>query len=295
VREEYADTVIERQVQRLKAVIDLGRNIREKHNLRVKVRFRSARKYVCWKLSEHQMPLKELVVFHHDQEYLDDVKSLESYIAAELNVVNVVYTSDESAVGIKYKASADWPTLGKRLRKDIGKVKNALPSLSSDECKGFVLNGKMNVSGVELVTGDLVVTRFVESPSTTGSTSEITHENATDKDVIVILDIRKHADLESLTMLRSLTSRINKLRKECGLKQTDKVDIFYEYDEGQTDLLAETISANQEALVNPFGVLPGPKSQLSQGTKVIGVEKRAKGADDTDPEERYIITLAESA
>lgn len=113
--------------------------------------------------------------------------------------------------------------------------------------------------------------------------------------MIVILDIRKHADLESLTMLRSLTSRINKLRKECGLKQTDKVDIFYEYDEGQTDVLAETISANQEALVNPFGVLPGPKSQLSQGTKVIGTEKRAKGADDTDPEERYIITLAESA
>lgn len=241
------------------------------------------------------MPLKEFVVFHHDQEYLDDVKSLESYIAAELNVVNVVYTSDESAVGIKYKASADWPTLGKKLRKDIGKVKNALPSLSSDDCKEFVLNGKMNVSGVELVTGDLVVTRFVEAPSTTGSTSEITHENATDKDVIVILDIRKHADLESLTMLRSLTSRINKLRKECGLKQTDKVDIFYEYDEGQTDVLAETISANQEALVNPFGVLPGPKSQLSQGTKVIGTEKRAKGADDTDPEERYIITLAESA
>lgn len=37
VREEYFDTVIERQVKRLKAVIELGRGIRDKHNLKTKV------------------------------------------------------------------------------------------------------------------------------------------------------------------------------------------------------------------------------------------------------------------
>jgi isoleucyl-tRNA synthetase len=37
VKQEYFDPVIERQVQRLKAVIDLGRVIRDKHQLKVKV------------------------------------------------------------------------------------------------------------------------------------------------------------------------------------------------------------------------------------------------------------------
>jgi isoleucyl-tRNA synthetase len=240
-------------------------------------------------IADRQMPLKELVVFHHDQEYLDDVKSLQEYVAAELNVVNIVYTSDEAAIGIKYKAQADWPTLGKKLRKDIGKVRNALPSLSSEACKNFVLEGKLDVAGVELVTGDLVVTRYVESAEAES------HENGTDNDVIIILDIRRHAELEAMTLLRSFTSRVNKLRKEAGLKPVDKVDIFYEYDEGQEDALVSAVKGNEEVLLKPFGVLPVEKAQLSKGRKIIGVEKRAKGADDLDAEERYVIILVEKA
>jgi isoleucyl-tRNA synthetase len=235
------------------------------------------------------MPLKELIVFHHDQEYLDDVKSLEEYIAAELNVVNVVYTSDEASMGIKYKATADWPTLGKKIRKDMGKVKAGLPNLTSDDCKGFVLNGKVTCAGVELVTGDLVVTRYVDAAE--GNT----HDNATDQEVIVILDIQRHADLEAATLLRSLTSRVNKLRKEAGLKPVDKVDIFYEYDAGEPDAIVEALKGNEEVLLKPFGVLPVEKSQLSEGRKVLAVEKRAKGAEELEAEERFVLTLVEKA
>lgn len=37
VKEEYFDPEIERQVQRMQAVIELGRNVREKNNLSLKV------------------------------------------------------------------------------------------------------------------------------------------------------------------------------------------------------------------------------------------------------------------
>lgn len=38
VKEEYFDVDIERQVQRMQAVIDLSRNMREKNNISLKVR-----------------------------------------------------------------------------------------------------------------------------------------------------------------------------------------------------------------------------------------------------------------
>lgn len=38
VKEEYFDAVIERQVRRMQTVIELTRNIRERHNLSLKVR-----------------------------------------------------------------------------------------------------------------------------------------------------------------------------------------------------------------------------------------------------------------
>ncbi|ORX36748.1 putative isoleucine-tRNA ligase [Kockovaella imperatae] len=273
-RKEYFDPVIERQMLRLKAVIELGRLIRDKRTLKVK------------------MPLKELTVFHHDQEYLDDVKSLETYIAGELNVVNIVYTSDEAAVGIKYKAEADWPVLGRKLRKDMAKVRSALPGLTSDECKAFVSEGKLKVAGIELVTGDLVITRYVENVEGGQAKGELTHDTATDKDVILILDIRRHADLEFMTLLRSLVSRVNKLRKEAGVKPTDKLDVYYEYDEESSeDAVGAAIPGNEEYLMKSFGSMPMPKSQMGDRVEVLQVEKRAKEAENLDAGERFILTL----
>lgn len=235
------------------------------------------------------MPLKELIIFHPQQEYLDDVKSLESYIAAELNVVNVVYTSDETKVGIKYKAGADFPTLGKKLRKDLGKVKAGLPKVSSEDCKAYMTSGKMTVDGVELVEGDLNITRHVDMG---GSTD---YESETDLDVIILLDIRKHPELESMALLRALTARVNKLRKEALLKPTDKVDVLYKYDEGIEDAVQAAIGGNEEYLTRSVGAVPVVFGQQAEGVKIIATEKRSKDAEDIGAEERFVLSLAERA
>lgn len=270
-REEYFDPVIERQVQRLKSVIELGRAIRDKRTLKVK------------------MPLKELVLFHHDQEYLDDVKSLEAYVMGELNVHEIVYTRDEAAIGIKYKANADWPVLGRKLRKDLGKVKSHLPKMSSDECKGYLADGKVCVNGVELVEGDLVVTRFVELE---GDRAEV-YETATDGDATILIDVRRHDELEHVALVRALTSRVNKLRKAAGLVPTDRVDVFYAYDEGEDDALAPAIAGSKDALLGTIYAVPQEIAQMPADRKVIQTEVRAKDIDDADRAERFVLTLAE--
>ena len=259
---------MERQVQRLKAVIDIGRNIRDRRTLKVK------------------QPLKELIIFHHDPEYLADVQSLETYVAGELNVVDVVYTSDEAAVGIKYKAFADWPVLGKKLRKDAAKVRNALPNVSSEACKGYVTDGKLEVAGVELITGDLVVTRYVELEN------QDTYESGTNDDVTILLDIRRHPELESLTLLRSLTSRVNKLRKEAGLRPSDKVTIVYKYDDGEEDVVSKSLAGNEEYLEKQIGGIPIEFAQVGE-RKIIKEEARTKDAESLDAEERFVLMLAE--
>lgn len=270
-RKEYFDTEIERQVQRLKAVIELGRAIRDKRNLKVK------------------MPLKELVLFHHDQQYLDDVRSLESYVKSELNVSEIVYTSDEAAIGIKYKANADWPVLGRKLRKDLGKVKSQLPKMTSSECKAYLSDGRTEVNGVELVEGDLVVTRYVELE---GDKAEI-YETATDGEATILLDYRRHDELEHVSLIRALTSRVNKLRKSAGLKATDRVDVFYEYDEGEEDALAPAIAGSGDVLESTIYAIPVQVAQMGEGRNVIQVETRQKDIDDADRAERFVLSLVE--
>lgn len=208
--------------------------------------------------------MKEIVVFHHDAEYLEDVKSLERYIQEELNVFSVTLTSDEEKVGIKYKATADWPTLGKKLRKDLGRVKNGLPKLSSDEVKAYAKTDEIEVDGIKLVKGDLVVTRYVELTGEDWDTN-------TDADVVVLLDVRKHAELEEHLLRRDLTTRCQQLRKQSGLQPADEVEIYYEFTADVRDALEEIVKGHEEVIKKKVGAVPKALPRELKG-RVIGKE-----------------------
>ncbi|CAI1803028.1 hypothetical protein SEUBUCD646_0B00490 [Saccharomyces eubayanus] len=205
VRKEYFDEAIETAVSRMQSVIDLGRNIREKKTISLKT------------------PLKTLVILHSDESYLKDVEALKNYIIEELNVRDVVITSDEAKYGVEYKAVADWPILGKKLKKDAKKVKDALPSVTSDEVREYLETGKLEVAGIKLVKGDLNAIRGLpESAVQSGQ------ETRTDQKVLIILDTKIYTELKTEGLARELVNRIQKLRKKCGLEATDDVLVEYE-------------------------------------------------------------------
>ena len=113
-----------------------------------------------------------------------DVRLLQRYLESELNVRDIVFTSDEKRAGVQYRAVADWAVLGRKLRKDLARVKNGLPSVSSEAVKAYTQTGKLTVDGIELVEGDLTVQRYVELSSEQG-----TYGSHTDNDVVVLLDV----------------------------------------------------------------------------------------------------------
>jgi isoleucyl-tRNA synthetase len=179
--------------------------------------------------------LKELLVFHTDAEYLADVKPLLRYITSELNVRDVIFTSDETLSGVRYRAVADWGVLGRKLRKDLVRVRNALPSVPSEAIKVYVETGKITVDGIELVAGDLTVQRHLELPPT----AEGQYATHTDNDVVLRLDIQVHPDLLGEWLAREFTNRVQKLRKKAGLLATDDIDVYYCFEDGVgADLLA---------------------------------------------------------
>lgn len=204
VRQELFDEVVERRVGRMQRVIELARISRERRTVGLKT------------------PLKTLVVIHKDQQYLDDVKSLEGYILEELNVRDLVLSCDEAKYNVEYSVSADWPTLGKKLKKDAQKVKKALPSLSSEDVKRFVAEKKIVVDGIELEEGDLIVRRGVKDDEATQNL-----ESKTDHDVLTILDVTLHPELAHEGLAREIINRVQKLRKKAGLVATDDVKMEY--------------------------------------------------------------------
>ncbi|KAJ5391835.1 Isoleucine--tRNA ligase cytoplasmic [Penicillium cosmopolitanum] len=226
VREELFDEVVERRVARMQKVIELGRLSRERRSIGLKT------------------PLKSLVVIHQDQQYLDDVKSLASYIEEELNVLELVLSSDEAKYNVQYSANADWPTLGKKLKKDVQKVKKALPNLTSEAVKAFVAEKKILVDGIELVEGDLVVKRGIKE-NAGASNLEIN----TDDDVMTLLDSELHPELAEQGIGREIINRLQRLRKAAGLVPTDDVKMEYTVLEDKDSIgLAKAFKSQSQAI-----------------------------------------------
>lgn len=225
VREDLFDSAIELAVARMQKVIDLGRNIREKKMISLKT------------------PLKELVILNSDASYLKDIEALQGYIKSELNVRNITITSDEHKYGVQYVAVADWPVLGKKLKKDAKRVKAALPNVTSDEVKEFAKTGKLTVDGIDLISEDLQVQRGLPQEEVASG-----HEARSERDVLIILDVNSYPELQSEGLARELINRIQRLRKKAGLNATDEVNVQYKL-ATDTISLDSVIKNNEEILI----------------------------------------------
>lgn len=227
-----------------------------------------------------QTPLKELLVFHADSEWLNDCSSLQRYIQSELNVRDVVFTSDEATSGIRYRAVADWAVLGKKLRKDLAKVKTALPDVPSDDVKGYVKIGKVVVGGIELVEGDLQVQRYIELPAG----QETQYATHTDNDVVVRLDIKAYPELTSEWLVREMINRVQKLRKKGGLQATDDVEVYYKFEDGSGADIIAAMEQYAEVMQKTVRNVPVDEKERKGGETLIAEEQEVAEA-------RFMLSL----
>ncbi|KAJ2788001.1 isoleucine--tRNA ligase [Coemansia interrupta] len=228
VREEYFNAEIERAMSRMQAVIELGRIARERKNLSLKT------------------PLTELVVVHSNPEYLEDVRGLSGYVTEQLNLRKLVLTADEQTYGIKYRAEADFKKLGIKLRKDMPRVKKALPSVSSSEIKEAQTTGSLVVDGITLGADDINIVRYFDALSLADASRK--YEEATDKDVVVLLDTEVHEELMHEGLAREVVNRVQRLRKKAGLQPVDDIVYYVQITEDPEGILATVLRTQAEYL-----------------------------------------------
>ena len=204
VREELFDPVVERRVSRMQKVIESGRLCRDRRTISLKT------------------PLKSLVVLHQDEEYLEDVRTLQNYVTDELNVRDLILTNDEAKYGVEYSVQADVKNLGQKFKKDAAKIKNALPKLDKAQIHSFLESGTMTVEGHQLSAEDLRVQRGLKASAETANL-----EVAIDGEVMVLLDAFAYPELAQEGLAREVLNRIQRLRKSAGLVPTDDVKLSY--------------------------------------------------------------------
>ncbi|KAG2239751.1 hypothetical protein Bca52824_091448 [Brassica carinata] len=242
---------IEQSVTRMMTVIDLARNIRERHKLPLKT------------------PLKEITVVHPDAEFLDDITGkLREYVLEELNVRSLVPCNDT----LKYaslKAEPDFSVLGKRLGKSMGLVAKQVKEMSQQDILRFEEAGKVTIAGHTLELTDIKIVRVFKRPEGLKDT-EIDANG--DGDVLVLLDLRPDDSLYEAGVAREIVNRVQKLRKKSGLEPTDFVEMYIESLDKDESVLQQVLSSQEQYIKDTIGSSLLPSTLMPSHAVILSDE-----------------------
>ncbi|KAA3464795.1 isoleucine--tRNA ligase, cytoplasmic-like isoform X1 [Gossypium australe] len=223
---------IEESVARMMKIIDLARNIRERHNKPLKT------------------PLREMVVVHPDEDFLGDiVGKLREYVLEELNIRSLVTCKDT----LKYasiRAEPDFSVLGKRLGKAMGAVAKEIKAMSQEDILALTKAGEVTIATHCLKLTDIKLVREFKHPD--GMTDK-EMDAAGDGDVLVVLDIRPDESLFEAGVAREVVNRIQKSRKKAGLEPTDMVEVYFESLDEDKSVIQQVLNSQENYIKDAIG------------------------------------------
>lgn len=252
--DDVIDVDIERAVSRMQAVIDLARVIRERNTLPLKY------------------PLGEVVVIHKDQQYLDDIISLQSYVKEELNIRNITVSADKDKYSVSARAEPDHMVLGRRLKDDFKKVTAAIRGMSPAEVEDFINTGSTTLLNHQLSTGDLrIIYQFTEESSK--------YQAHSDNDVLVLLDVTPDQSMIDEGVAREVVNRVQKLRKKAKLVPTDQVSVYYTI--GAESKYLQSVAEKHSSYISLSIKAPFLKGDCVMGDVIIQESTKLKSQDLT--------------
>jgi len=230
--ETLLDDAIVHKVSHMKKVVEMTRSIRDNINIPIK------------------KPIQTALLVNSNPDFAESIEIFGDYIKEEINAYELLVETDENKF-VNYSCDYNQRALGPRLKdkfeiemnerikdvpeKEHKKFKKAfkkefndnfygkLGSLSSDQIKEYMVTNKIVVEGVEIVEGDLTPTKQLREEYQK-------HEKFagnTDREYCVLLDKTSTEEIEMSYTSREFLGRIQKLRKEAGLKLDDDIEIFY--------------------------------------------------------------------
>ena len=227
------DEALEAQMAKVQEVVGLARQLRADFNLKVR------------------QPLAALHVVCRDAALLDLVRPLADIVADELNVKEVRFGRDETALA-ELSAKANYKTLGSKLgglmKKAVGAIAAFAPAQIATLLDGGQVALELDGKSIVLDPADVLIQRTPKAGMAVASSGAL----------VVALETALTPALVQEGHARELINRIQNLRKDRDLDVADRIALKIS---GDAELLAavaahrETIAA--ETLAEQLEAVPG--------------------------------------
>ncbi len=218
-----------------------------------------------------RQPLSKLLVPIFDQEMQRQLEAVKSIILSEVNVKEIEYITDTTAVLVK-KIKPNFKTLGPRYGKYMKQVSAFVEGLSQTDIFEFEKSGRygLEIDGEKLTLGlDDVEILSEDIPGWL-----VANEGR----VTVALDIHISKELKEEGIAREFINRIQNLRKESDFDVTDKIRLYIEK-HPETDQAVQNFSSyiQSQVLAEQIELADkieeGKQVEIDEIVTVIKIEK----------------------
>ncbi|MDA3863193.1 MAG: isoleucine--tRNA ligase [Deltaproteobacteria bacterium] len=212
------DKKLEHSFALMQEAILIGRSLREQHNIGVR------------------QPLSRLTLINSDPEELQNFKPLIPVISEELNIKEILFTTNESEF-VSLVAKPNLSFMGPRFGKKMKFLINAIRNLPSVILKKVEAGENIEVEGETLTPECFLIEREAKEDSVVQAGQHIS----------VALDTRITPELKLEGLAREALNRIQRTRKEIGLEVEDRIHFRYQTDDKN---LAEALKKHDEYIAN---------------------------------------------
>ncbi len=196
------DTELEAEMQTVMTIVQMGRQLRADHNLKVR------------------QPLVAMHVVSRNASLIARVRHSAEVVEEELNVKQLLFGTDDSSLA-DYKAKADFRRLGPTYGPRMKAVAKAIGALSHADIVTLEKEGTMNVvldadgAGVPVAIGmaDLLVERTPKAGLVVSADGEL----------VVALETKLTEALIGEGHVRELISKLQNMRKSADLEVTQRI------------------------------------------------------------------------
>ena len=206
------NTDLERRMGLAQNVTSLALSLRKKEGLRVR------------------QPLQKIMIPILDDKTKKDIDSVSAIIKSELNVKEIEFLRENSAV-LKKQIKPNFKTLGPKFGQEMKLIASKIGQFSANDIKEIEQKNCYDISdGITIELVDVEI-----------SSADIPGFSvATNNGITVALDITLSEELKEEGLAREFINRVQSLRKDKGFEVTDKVAIWVE----KNDLITSSIKNN---------------------------------------------------
>ena len=220
---------LQQKIRKAQTICSLALSLRKKEKIKVR------------------QPLSKIMIPHLNDLETKEIVEISDLIKSEVNIKEVELISNSSGILIK-KVKPNFKTLGPKLGKKLSKAVEKIKNLSESEINKIENNQSVSIKLDEEVIALEAIDLEIISEDIDGWLV------ASEKGITVALDIKLDEKLINEGICRELVNKIQNLRKDSGLKVTDKIYLKIQKDiilekaifENQNYIISETLAEKLE-------------------------------------------------